>query len=221
MIDLFTNSWEALWKDAIPESGVGSVYTRPEIVSLILDLAGYRSSEGDLSRLRVLEPSCGSGAFVTQIVERMIASREKAPDQAEWDSPHLAEALRAVDINPTAVRNLREEVQSTLIRSGCPEARASELAETWIFQTDFLLHDWNNCGFDFVLGNPPYVRIEDFPRPVLQEYRNRSTTARDRSDIYIIIGYDGAISILTTTSTTSSLRAGICGLFRDCFEAPS
>ena len=103
-INLFTESWQSLWGSAIPENGVGSVYTRPEIVSLILDLAGYSAaSGGDLSRLRVLEPSCGSGAFVMQIVERMIASREGASGQAEWDSPHLAEALRAQHDGPLVI----------------------------------------------------------------------------------------------------------------------
>ena len=40
----------------------GVVLTKPHVVELILDLAGY-SARRDLGALRLLEPSCGHGAF--------------------------------------------------------------------------------------------------------------------------------------------------------------
>lgn len=39
----------------------GEVFTRRWVVELMLDMAEYR---GDVSRLRVVEPSVGGGAFV-------------------------------------------------------------------------------------------------------------------------------------------------------------
>ena len=39
--------------------------------------------------------------------------------------------------------------------------------------------------FDFVVGNPPYVRQELIPAPLLAEYRGRYQTMYDRADLYI------------------------------------
>lgn len=39
--------------------------------------------------------------------------------------------------------------------------------------------------FDFVVGNPPYVRPELIPAPLLAEYRSRYQTMYNRADIYI------------------------------------
>ena len=51
----------------------GVVLTKPHIVELILDLAGYRP-EQDLGGQRLLEPSCGHAAFVVPAVMRLIES---------------------------------------------------------------------------------------------------------------------------------------------------
>ena len=39
--------------------------------------------------------------------------------------------------------------------------------------------------FDFVVGNPPYVRQELIPAPLLAEYRCRYQTIYDRADLYV------------------------------------
>ncbi|MDA1349725.1 MAG: hypothetical protein O3A47_12815 [Chloroflexi bacterium] len=50
----------------------GVVLTKPHVVSLILDLAGY-TVDRDLTRISLLEPSCGEGAFLVPAVERLLA----------------------------------------------------------------------------------------------------------------------------------------------------
>jgi hypothetical protein len=62
--------------------------------------------------------------------------------------------------------------------------RAEALAEHWIIHTDFLLSGWSE-RFDFVVGNPPYVRIEDLPATILQRYRSLYQTCADRADLYV------------------------------------
>ena len=51
-------------------------------------------------------------------------------------------------------------------------------------QGDFLLAPLEG-QFNFVVGNPPYVRQELIPAPLLAEYRARYQTMYDRADIYI------------------------------------
>ena len=48
----------------------GDVFTSPEIVSYMLDLVGY-TADKDLGKTSILEPSCGEGEFVIEIVRRL------------------------------------------------------------------------------------------------------------------------------------------------------
>ena len=55
MLQLFKKDWREVWEGVkVPESG--SVYTKPEIVDLMLDLAGYDPNTKRLTDCRLLEP---------------------------------------------------------------------------------------------------------------------------------------------------------------------
>jgi adenine-specific DNA-methyltransferase len=49
------------------------VYTKPWVVDLILDLAGY-TSEADLGAMLAVEPVAGDGSFLIAMVERVLTS---------------------------------------------------------------------------------------------------------------------------------------------------
>ncbi|MEW5928846.1 MAG: Eco57I restriction-modification methylase domain-containing protein [Gemmatimonadota bacterium] len=184
MLDLFDSTWSTLWEGRQERESVGAVFTRPEIVELILDLAGYSVGRLRLAEHSVLEPSCGDGAFVTPIVSRLLESERSLHGAVPWDDPVLDLALRAVDISAAAIDRVRASVAAQLDAAGCPPGRSAELVQAWLTRTDFLLHDWER-PFDFVVGNPPYVRIEDVPRNVLAEYRALYATVGDRADLYV------------------------------------
>jgi adenine-specific DNA-methyltransferase len=168
----------------------GVVLTKPHIVSLILDLCGY-DPKLPLGQKRILEPSCGEGAFLAQIVDRLLASARAHGDKES----KLADAILAFDIEPVHVQRTRELVQSLLVRRRVRPAVARQLAERWVVCGDFLL-DRRPGAFDFVVGNPPYVRIEQI-EPVLQRaYRQRYATIFDRADLYIAFIENG-LSLLT------------------------
>jgi hypothetical protein len=61
---------------------------------------------------------------------------------------------------------------------------ASEIATSWLVHGDFLLAELPE-KFDYVVGNPPYVRQELIAAPLLAEYRRRYATLYDRADLYI------------------------------------
>ncbi|MCZ7537927.1 MAG: hypothetical protein M5T61_19665 [Acidimicrobiia bacterium] len=58
-----------------PGAGYGEVFTRRWVVDLILDLVGY-TPEKDLGAQTLIEPSCGIGAFLVPIVQRLVESSE-------------------------------------------------------------------------------------------------------------------------------------------------
>ena len=54
-----------------PGADYGEVFTRRWVVELILDLVGY-TPDRDLGRQVLVEPSCGTGAFLVPVAERLI-----------------------------------------------------------------------------------------------------------------------------------------------------
>ena len=78
----------------------------------------------------------------------------------------------------------RDKVVALLIRSHFPLDEAQRIARVWLVQGDYLLADIPS-EFDFIVGNPPYVRQELIPAPLLEEYRRRYTTLYDRADLYV------------------------------------
>lgn len=183
-LELFASDWREVWKHAATPEPVGAVFTRPEIVDLILDLAGYAVGNVRLAEISVLEPSCGDGAFLDAVIGRLIQSEVALNGRVIWEDPILVRAVCACDINEKSVQAARSLVEARLTAAGCVSSMAAILASKWVIHTDFLLHPWVD-SFGLIVGNPPYVRVEDLPKPVLAEYRRRFGTATDRADLYV------------------------------------
>jgi hypothetical protein len=158
----------------------GVVYTKPWTVEVILDLAGY-TADKPLASLVALEPSAGDGAFLCGMVRRLVESckRRRIPFSRADD------ALRAYDIDPNAIASAIETVRAELIRLDVDAGTASSLAKAWIRQEDFLEASLGFPVADFVIGNPPYIRLEEIPEGKADLYRNAYSTMRGRADIYV------------------------------------
>ena len=165
----------------IDESGQhGEVFTRRWVVELILDLAGF-TADRDLATMIAVEPSCGAGAFLVPMVERLVEScrrHGRALDDA-------GTALRAFDLLPVNAELAQKAVVKVLTDGGIDEDTACTTAASWVRCGDFLLSDHGDDGVDFVLGNPPYIRLEDVPAARGAAYRRACPTMRGRSDIFV------------------------------------
>lgn len=180
----------ALWKPqvAIPqealssERALGAVYTRQETVDFILNLVGYLPTK-PLYHYTLLEPSFGSGDFLIRAVERLLTSylSTHSLDKAVDD---LRNAIVGVEINPGAAAKTVGCLSELLASFGFDVEQTCVLLSAWLKNDDFLLADIR-CRFDFVVGNPPYVRQELIPERLMAEYRSRYQTIYDRADLYI------------------------------------
>ncbi len=157
----------------------GAVFTRPEVVDFILDLAGY-TKEKPIHKKRLLEPSFGAGDFLLPIIRRLLSSWRDS--QGTLDD--LSNAIYAVELHYETFQKAHRSVVAILKEEGFSTQIATEVVNRWLFQGDFLLAPLEG-EFDFVIGNPPYVRQEMIPDPLLAEYRNRYQTIYDRADLYI------------------------------------
>jgi tRNA1(Val) A37 N6-methylase TrmN6 len=161
----------------------GAVFTKPEVVDFILDLAGYDPMRKLVSK-RILEPSCGHGEFVVAIVDRLMVSFQRYCGSMAAVDDELRNAIRAVETHEESVRETRVRVADQLVGHGVGLAQAKRLATAWIVSGDFLLADLPG-SFDFVVGNPPYVRQELIPDDLLAIYRQRYATLYNRADLYV------------------------------------
>lgn len=160
----------------------GAVFTRREIVDFILDLAGYTANQ-PLYEKRLLEPSFGAGDFLIPIIERLLSAwRAARPKGSAFEE--LDGAIRAVELHHDTFRNTYAAVLKFLKGEGIAANTAQALTDRWLLQGDFLLAPLDG-EFDFVVGNPPYIRQELIPAPLMAEYRIRFETIYDRADIYI------------------------------------
>jgi len=161
----------------------GAIFTRPEVVEFILDLAGYTENK-PLHEKRLLEPSFGGGDFLLIAVHRLLTSWRASKRGASSVLKDLGDAIRAVELHRSTFNSTRQSLVQLLIGEGVSAEDAHGLASQWLIQGDFLLTPFEG-SFDFVVGNPPYVRQELIPAPLLAEYRSLYTTIYDRADLYI------------------------------------
>jgi adenine-specific DNA-methyltransferase len=158
----------------------GEVFTRRWVVELILDLVGY-TVDRDLASAVLVEPSCGTGAFVVPIVERLLASSK----HHGHDLRALGGAIRAFDLLEANAERARKAAAQHLSEAGVSHREADALAGDWVRTGDFLLHHHDPRSADFVVGNPPYIRLENVSRPTMDAYRRLCPTMRGRADIYV------------------------------------
>lgn len=216
--ELFPVSWQETWAGEPLGEPLGAVYTKPEVVQAMLDMIGY-TSEKSLLDYRVLEPGCGAGAFVHEIVTRLIQHVEEEVSVSEeargmenpirdgvWDDPRWVDVLRAVDLNPEAVRQTRETIYSLLAGVGCPTDRADQLVEAWVRQEDFLLGEMREETFHFVVGNPPYVKSADLPSKARSEYIRKYKTMTEGTDLYIPF-FEAGLRALSAAGTLAFISA--------------
>lgn len=161
-----------------PGADYGEVFTRRWVVNLILDLVGY-TPDRDLGTQVVVEPSCGTGAFLVPIAERLI---ESAVVHGH-DLRSLGPAIRVFDLLDANAQRARKAVASLLIEHGLDQDEAESMAGEWVTTGDFLLHRHDVASADYVVGNPPYIRLENVPRHTMDAYRRICPTMRGRADI--------------------------------------
>ncbi len=159
----------------------GAIFTRPEVADFILDLCGYTADQ-PLHEMRLLEPSFGGGDFLFPAIERLLTAYVRSGGTNP--ASDLANAICGVELHHASYRDMKRALAGVLKMHGISDADAASLCGAWLLQGDFLLMPHEE-GFDFVVGNPPYLRQEMIPAALIAEYRARYATIFDRADLYI------------------------------------
>ena len=131
----------------------GQVYTPDYLVKNILDFAGYKNDS--ILKKHVIDNSCGEGAFLIEVVSRYCTqSLANCIDKREIKSD-LEEYVHGIEIEDTAFTNLKYKLDDAASQFGIKEVN-------WdIIHANALSVDKFNNKMDFVVGNPPYVRVHN------------------------------------------------------------
>lgn len=172
-------------------------------------IQGFLKYEKALSSLKIVDPACGSGAFLIQTLEFLLEEHKRIaddynrfnPDQARFldieglTRDILSNNIYGVDINSESVEiarlalwlytaipnrplsNLDKNIQcgNSLVGPDFYQRKKNLLSTLSEDQRDRVnAFDWRirftevfsreNSGFDCVVGNPPYVKIQNFKK---------------------------------------------------------
>jgi hypothetical protein len=178
----------------------GVVYTRRWVVDLLLDIAGY-TSERDLAGALAVEPAAGDGAFLGPMIERLVESCALHGKRIS----DCAGSLVAYELDEESAARARTLAVNILRRCGVEAIVADKLTRGWIRTGDYLL-EATSFEADFVIGNPPYVRLEDIPEGTASVYRQAYPTMRGRADLYVAF-FEAALHQLREAGTCAFICA--------------
>jgi len=175
-----------------------------------------------LSNLKILDPACGSGAFLNQALEFLITEHKYIDENRrvyeneglslyDMKSDILKNNLYGVDINEDAVEIAK---LSLWIRTATRESELVKLADKIkcgnslindksVVDNAFVWEDefkevFDGGGFDVVIGNPPYVNIANISNEIYRNYlRDKFKVAKNKSDLYSFF-VEKSVSVLKT-----------------------
>lgn len=173
-------------------------------------------NHNDILSMTVLDPACGSGSFLTRAYEELLAyhAPQQGKNAAQLLQAERTRILLAnifgVDLDEQAVQFARlslllsslsgQEALPALgnnicrgnsLVSGTDDELRAYFGDAWEEKHRFnweeeFPHVAASGGFDVVLGNPPYVRIQSLPRQDADYYRRRYRSAVGSFDIYVL-----------------------------------
>jgi adenine-specific DNA-methyltransferase len=138
-----THTQNGRFTDLDPDKLRGGYYTSHEVAEWLCAWAVRAPTD------RVLEPSCGDGAFLVGVVERL--------SEMGALMPAIGKNLAGVEIIAGEAARARERLRR---RFGL---RTRNMVETSDFFSWWMKPE--RPTFDAVIGNPPFIRYQSFPEP--------------------------------------------------------
>lgn len=155
----------------------GRFYTPEFIVNNILDLSGYHGQT--ILKKHAIDNSCGDGAFLVAIVNRYCNEFLKINNDLQVLSEELSIYIHGIEIDEIESKKCIENLNNVVRQYGLNSVN-------WdINCADTLTVDKYNGKMDFVLGNPPYVRVHNLGNS-FDCIKKFSFARNGMTDLYIV-----------------------------------
>lgn len=180
------------------------VFTADLIVRRMLDGIGYSGS--GIDGRRILEPSFGDGAFLVEIVRRILDRYVDCPVDTVFSALSM---VHGMEINHDTFRSAVDRLDALLAERGIHGYGWPGLV------CGDMLSCTDGIRYDYIIGNPPYVRLHDLDhgmRSRLGDFRFGNGT----TDMYILfyekcmglLGSGGKLCFITPNSYFKNASQG-------------
>jgi adenine-specific DNA-methyltransferase len=129
--------------DLDPDKLRGGYYTSGDVAAWLCAWAIRSAAD------RVLEPSCGDGAFLAAAAARFAELGLRGPE--------IADRLTGIEILAAEAERARHRLRPELGLRGQDVVRTADFFGWW--------QESEQPAFDVVVGNPPFIRYQTFPEP--------------------------------------------------------
>ncbi|MGJ0302973.1 N-6 DNA methylase [Aliarcobacter cryaerophilus] len=149
-----------------------------------------------LLNLKILDPACGSGAFLNQALEYLINEHKNLQNDLALmgdlfasymvEEEILEHNLYGVDINEDAVEIAKLSLWLRTAKRGRP---LTKLVNKIKCGNSLLNMPFSENSFDVVIGNPPYVRVQGLKSNYENEaklYEEKFVSATGNYDLYVL-----------------------------------
>ncbi len=182
----------------------GRFYTPEFIVDNVLDLSSYHGQA--ILKKHAIDNSCGDGAFLVAIVDRYCKEFLKISDNRQTLSEELSTYIHGIEIDEFESKKCVANLNNIVSRYGLNSV-------IWdINCADTLTVNKYNGKMDFVLGNPPYVRVHNLGTS-FGSIKKFSFAQNGMTDLYIVfyeiglnmLNENGVLGYITPSSFFNSL----------------
>ena len=184
--------------------GLGKVYTPDYLVDVILGQAQYcgRSILGK----HIIDNSCGNGQFLIRIVDRYCSEFLKISHDLQQLKSELEKYIHGIEIN-------KGELELCAVRCSQAAKMHGLKSINWDFRNeDATQTNQFDNKMDFVVGNPPYVRIHNL-NDRSSNVKKHLFCKKGMTDLYILfyeiglkmLNHHGTLAYITPSSFFTSL----------------
>jgi len=184
-----------------------------------------------LLQLTICDPACGSGAFLNQALDFLIKEHRYIDElqakvygasliMSDFEKSILENNLFGVDLNEESVEIAK---LSLWLRTAQPNRKLNDLNNN-IKCGNSLIDDpavagdkafnwqkefpqvFEKGGFDVVIGNPPYVRVEFIESNLVDFYKSKYVSATGKFDLSSLF-FEKSINLINTTGAYSIISS--------------
>jgi adenine-specific DNA-methyltransferase len=190
---------------------LGQVFTPVHIVEHMLDTIGYISSDSSILHKRIIEPSFGRGVFLIEIINRLVQAGENASLRTSQINQLLQDNIWGIEYDSELYEDTLKVLNTHVEKLGYS-------VDSWNLLNQDALEFSSPASFNFVIGNPPYIRVHDMDAQLRKSVKNFSMSL-GTTDLYVIF-FEHGISLLNTKgklgyiTPNSYLRNTSQGTFR-------
>lgn len=193
-------------KEKTRPKNIGQVFTPQYLVEEMLDYAEYKNSA--IMEKHIIDNSCGDGAFLQAAVKRYCEEAHRAGKTTRETKAHLERYIHGIDTDKEACEKCKANLEKVANRYHIKNV-------AWdIHNQDALAVKTYDGKMDYVIGNPPYVRVHNLQDTYhkVKQYKFANGGMTDLYLAFFELGFNmlnpsGKLCYITPVSWLNSVAA--------------